>query len=155
MMKDKQTLKTIIELFESSEVAKMELEFEGFKIKLEKAQPVMMSQVQPLTPSSVTSPVNETTPLPTTPIVNELAPAFKEIKAPLVGTFYHASSPTSDPFFKVGDAIKVGQVIGVIEAMKVMNEVTSPYDGIVIECCAPNNTSVEFNQVLLKVQPHD
>lgn len=155
MMKDKQTLKTIIELFESSEVAKMELELEGFKIKLEKAQPVMMSQVQPLTPSSVTSPVNETTPLPTTPIVNEPAPAYKEIKAPLVGTFYHASSPTSDPFFKVGDAIKLGQVIGVIEAMKVMNEVTSPFDGIVVECCAPNNTSVEFNQILLKVQPHD
>ena len=154
MMKDKQTLKTIIELFESSEVAKMELELEGFKIKLEKAQPVMMmSQVQPLTPSSVTNPVSETTPLPHTPLVNE--PSYKEIKAPLVGTFYHASSPTSDPFFKVGDAIKVGQVIGVIEAMKVMNEVTSPYDGIVVECCASNNTSVAFNQVLLKVQPHD
>ncbi len=154
MMKDKQTIKTIIELFESSEVAKMELELEGFKIKLEKAQHVMMmSQVQPLTPSSVSNPVNETTPLPHTPIVNE--PSYKEIKAPLVGTFYHASSPTSDPFFKVGDAIKSGQVIGVIEAMKVMNEVTSPYDGIVVECCAPNNTSVAFNQVLLKVQPHD
>lgn len=153
MMKDKQTLKTIIELFESSEVAKMELELEGFKIKLEKAQPVMMvPQMLPQTTPSGSNTLSEPT---SQQVINEPTPTYKEIKAPLVGTFYHASSPTSDPFFKVGETIKAGQVVGVIEAMKVMNEVTSPVNGVVVECCAPNNTSVAFNQVLLKVEPHD
>jgi acetyl-CoA carboxylase biotin carboxyl carrier protein len=153
MMKDKQTLKTIIEIFESSEVAKMELELEGFKIKLEKAQPVMMvpqghPQATYSVPTESVSPTSQ-------PEKSEPVQLLKDIKAPLVGTFYHASSPTSDPFVKVGDKVKVGQVVGVIEAMKVMNEVTSPYEGVIVECCAANNTSVAFNQILMKVQPHD
>ena len=153
MMKDKQTLKTIIEIFESSDVAKMELELEGFKIKLEKAQPVMMMpQVLPqITPVSH----NDTGASISTPASSEPTQLFKEVKAPLVGTFYHASSPTSDPFIKVGDSVKKGQVVGVIEAMKVMNEVTSTFDGIIEEICVPNNTSVSFNQTLIKVKPHD
>jgi acetyl-CoA carboxylase biotin carboxyl carrier protein len=153
MMKDKQTLKTIIEIFESSEVAKMELELEGFKIKLEKAQPVMM--VPQVYPQTTYSAVNESNSLKNQPTASEPVEHFKEIKAPLVGTFYHASSPTTDPFVKVGDSIKAGQVVGVIEAMKVMNEVTSSIDGVIVECCVPNNTSVSFNQVLIKVKPHD
>jgi acetyl-CoA carboxylase biotin carboxyl carrier protein len=153
MMKDKQTIKTIIDLFESSDVAKMELELEGFKIKLEKAQTVVMHPVQQTSPSPTISSPQPT--LVTEPVVVSEANIGHEIKAPLVGTFYHCASPTSDPFVKVGDRVKKGQVVGVIEAMKVMNEVTSPFDGVITQACTSNNSSVSFGQVLYKVDAHD
>lgn len=152
-MKDKQTIKTIIDLFESSEVAKMELELEGFKIKLEKAQPVYMHPVQQTFPAQTTSSsqhvVNSNPEVISQPVLEH------DIKAPLVGTFYHCASPTSDPFAKVGDRVKKGQVVGVIEAMKVMNEVTSPFEGVITHACTENNTSVAFGQILYKVDIHD
>jgi len=153
MMKDKQTIKTIIDLFESSDVAKMELELEGFKIKLEKAQPVLVHPPQSFsTPPSYVPP---TVSAHESHEVLETTPLCHEIKAPLVGTFYQSSSPNSDPFVKVGDIIKKGQVVCVIEAMKVMNEVTSSINGKVIEICVNNNASVAFNQVLFKVEAYD
>ncbi|MBS3991681.1 MAG: acetyl-CoA carboxylase biotin carboxyl carrier protein [Erysipelothrix sp.] len=151
-MKDKQTIKTIIDLFESSDVAKMELELEGFKIKLEKAQPVIVHQVQEAAVPTFSSPqptITSEKSEVTEPVLGH------EIKAPLVGTFYHCPSPTSDPFVKVGDRVKKGQVVGIIEAMKVMNEVTSPFEGVITHACTSHNSSVSFGQVLYKVDAHD
>lgn len=153
MMKDKQTIKTIIDLFESSDVAKMELELEGFKIKLEKAQTVVMHPVQQVSPTPT---ISSPQPIQTEEKKAVIEPVLgHDIKAPLVGTFYHCASPTSDPFVKVGDRVKKGQVVGVIEAMKVMNEVTSPFDGVITHACTANNSSVSFGQVLYKVDAHD
>lgn len=75
-----------------------------------------------------------------------------EVKAPLVGTFYSAPSEGADPFVSVGDTVKKGQVIGIVEAMKLMNEVESEYDGTVAAILVENGEMVEYGQTLVVVQ---
>jgi acetyl-CoA carboxylase biotin carboxyl carrier protein len=76
-----------------------------------------------------------------------------EIKAPMVGTFYRAPSPETPPYVNVGDAIEQGQVICIIEAMKLMNEIKSEVKGKIAEIHADNGEPVEFGQVLFVVEP--
>ena len=76
----------------------------------------------------------------------------KVITSPLVGTFYNASSPDADPFVNVGDAVKKGQVLGIIEAMKLMNEIESEYDGIVEAVLVENEAVVEYGQPLFRIR---
>ncbi len=80
-------------------------------------------------------------------------PAGHAIRSPIVGTFYRAASPDADPFINVGDRIKVGQPICIIEAMKIMNEIESDIDGVVLEILPTNAGPVEFNQPLVIVGP--
>lgn len=76
-------------------------------------------------------------------------PAGKAIKAPLVGTFYAAPSPDQKPFVQVGDTVKKGDVVLIIESMKLMNEVTSDIDGVVQEILVKNGEAVEYDQPLM------
>lgn len=76
----------------------------------------------------------------------------KVVVSPLVGTFYSASSPDADPFVRVGDAVKKGQVLGIIEAMKLMNEIESEYDGVVEAVLVENESVVEFGQPLFRIK---
>ena len=80
------------------------------------------------------------------------APKGKPITAPMVGTFYAAPSPDDAPFVKVGDNIATGQVVCIIEAMKLMNEIEAEASGKVTEICVKNGDSVEFGQVLMYVE---
>ena len=75
-----------------------------------------------------------------------------QVKAPLVGTFYAASSPGEEPFVNVGDVVKKGDVIGIIEAMKLMNEITAPQDGVVKEILIDNGEMVEYDQVIMRIE---
>ena len=76
----------------------------------------------------------------------------KTITSPLVGTFYAAPSPDDAPFVSVGDTVKKGQVIGIVEAMKLMNEIESEHDGVITEIMVNNGDMVEYGQVLIKVK---
>ena len=73
------------------------------------------------------------------------------VRSPMVGTFYVAASPESPPFVAVGDRVRKGQVICIIEAMKLMNEIESEYDGVVMERLVENAQSVEFEQPLFRI----
>lgn len=75
----------------------------------------------------------------------------KEMKSPLVGTFYNAPSPDAEPFVKVGDTVKKGQTLGIIEAMKLMNEIECEYDGVVSEILVDNMDMVEYGQTLFVI----
>ena len=75
----------------------------------------------------------------------------KVITSPLVGTFYLAASPKEEPFVKVGDSIKKGQIVGIIEAMKLMNEVESEFDGVIKEILIGHEEVVEYGQPLFRV----
>lgn len=82
------------------------------------------------------------------------APAEKSgsvVKAPIVGTFYAAASPDDAPFVKVGDTVKKGDVLMIIESMKLMNEVTSDFDGVVEEILVANGDPVEYDQPLMRI----
>lgn len=79
------------------------------------------------------------------------AVAGNVIKSPLVGTYYEASSPESEPFVKVGDPVKKGQVLGIVEAMKLMNEIESEFDGTVKEILVKNEQTVEFGQPMFVI----
>ncbi len=74
------------------------------------------------------------------------------VKSPIVGTFYAAPSPDKAPFVKVGDSVKKGDVIMIIESMKLMNEVQSDFDGVVAEILVENGTAVEFDQPIMVIK---
>lgn len=76
----------------------------------------------------------------------------KIVESPLVGTFYSSASPSDESFVKVGDTVKKGQVLGIIEAMKLMNEIESEYDGIVEAILVSNEEVVEFGQPLFRIK---
>ncbi|MGI6045644.1 MAG: acetyl-CoA carboxylase biotin carboxyl carrier protein [Eggerthellaceae bacterium] len=73
------------------------------------------------------------------------------VRSPMVGTFYESPSPDEEPFVKVGQEVLAGQTLGIVEAMKMMNEITSPTPGIVTEILAANGTQVEYDQVLFRI----
>ena len=137
----------MIQLMNDNELTELELEKDGLKIKLKKSafgdihtqvlsQPKMAQQ-----PSSMThaAPENQTPP----PRVPE-----KAIQSPMVGTFYSAPAPDAPAFVSAGDQIKVGQVLCIIEAMKLMNEIKSEVSGKVVKVLIDNGGTVEFGQPL-------
>lgn len=79
-------------------------------------------------------------------------PSVQTITSPMVGTFYAASSPESDPFVKVGDAVNDETVVCIVEAMKIMNEIKAEVSGSIIEVCVQNGQPVEFGEALFKVK---
>jgi acetyl-CoA carboxylase biotin carboxyl carrier protein len=82
------------------------------------------------------------------------SPQFLEIKSPMVGTFYQSPEPAAQPYVRVGSRVNVGQVVCIIEAMKIMNEIESEVAGVVREVAVQNAQPVEFGQVLFRVDPH-
>ena len=92
-------------------------------------------------------------PAPVAAVPTPAAPEEKGqlVKSPLVGTFYNAPSPDSPAYVKVGDTVKKGQILGIIEAMKLMNEIESDYDGVVTEILIKNEETVEFGLPLFRI----
>lgn len=136
---------------ENSNINKLEVEFpNGLKIKMDKgagAQPssstVMPSVQNPVVTNKVVTNINTET---------EEKDDYKIIKSPMVGTFYASSSPTTEPFVKVGDKVKKGQVVCIVEAMKLMNEIESEFDGEIAEICMNNEDMVEYGTPLFKIK---
>jgi acetyl-CoA carboxylase biotin carboxyl carrier protein len=95
-------------------------------------------------------------PLPVPPGAREARPgtALKEVKSPMVGTFYAAPEPGAEPYVRVGQRVTAGQTVCIIEAMKIMNEIESEVAGIVREVCVEDAQPVEYGQVLFGVDPH-
>jgi acetyl-CoA carboxylase biotin carboxyl carrier protein len=110
---------------------------------------VIVSHPSPSPGSSIASPVASPSPQAPAP-----SPQFLEIKSPMVGTFYQSPEPAAQPYVKVGSRVNVGQVVCIIEAMKIMNEIESEVGGVVREVTAQNAQPVEFGQVLFRVDPH-
>ena len=104
--------------------------------------PPMGAPVMPAVPAAAPAAPAETPAAPK-------APAGKAIKAPLVGTFYAAPSPDQPPFVQVGDTVKKGDVVLIIESMKLMNEVTSDVEGVVQEILVKNGDAIEYDQPLM------
>jgi acetyl-CoA carboxylase biotin carboxyl carrier protein len=82
-------------------------------------------------------------------------PGFEHhvVESPMVGTFYSAPAPEAPPFVEVGDSVRVGQTLCILEAMKLMNELVSEVQGVVREICVENSEPVEYGQVLFRIEP--
>ena len=142
-------IKKLIEDMGSSKIDSLEIEFpDGLKIKMDKSK---TATVEAVAPQTVVTPVvsNNVVTTVETPKEEE---NYKVIKSPMVGTFYASSSPTAEAFVKVGDKIKKGQVVCIVEAMKLMNEIESEFDGEVVEICVKNEDMVEYGTPLFKIK---
>ncbi len=118
--------------------------------KREKQQ-VVQAAMPTVMPATVTSQIVA----PQKPAVEQKAESAHKgtpIKAPMVGTFYSAPSPDDAPFVKVGDNVSIGQVVCIVEAMKLMNEIEADVSGKITEICVKNGDSIEFGQVLMYVE---
>jgi acetyl-CoA carboxylase biotin carboxyl carrier protein len=146
---DLRQIKNLIKEFEDSEVFKMEITEGDLTIKLEKAPEVksVVSEQLFVQPTNV-----QATPQMTSPIQEKTEAHYHPVKSPLVGTFYAAPSPDSEPFVGVGDQVKKGDVLFIVEAMKVMNEVVSPQSGKIVKILVDNGQTVEYGQTILEIE---
>ncbi len=160
-------IQKLVKMLDDSGLDEMTIEEGDFKITLKRktdsAQsmssppPMFMPQFAPqmLPPSLPTPPpaANASAPAATTP--SEPVPTqkkYKEIRSPMVGTFYRAPSPEANPYVQVGDQITKGKVLCIIEAMKLMNEIESDVDGKIVKIMVENAQPVEYDQVLFLVE---
>jgi acetyl-CoA carboxylase biotin carboxyl carrier protein len=157
-------LKELIEFLEEKNIAEFELERGDVKVRIKRAggQTVVHTHgdprffsvpAAPITPELIAVPVPGTT----TPPPPAAAPPAEEnlqaVKSPIVGTFYEAPSPGAPPFVKVGDTVEVGQVLCIVEAMKLLNEIESDVAGEIVKKLASNGQPIEYGQELFSIRP--
>jgi acetyl-CoA carboxylase biotin carboxyl carrier protein len=150
-------IKDIIDLMKENDLSVFEMEKEGFKLKLQKnaatpnGPPILAAPIA-LAPTGLAAPA---------PSGGESAAGggsaapeagTREIVSPMVGTFYRSPAPGSGPFVDVGQTVNEDTVVGIIEAMKVMNEIKAETSGVITEVAAENGKPVQFGQVLFRVR---
>ena len=149
---DLRKLKTLIDLVSDSNISELEItEAEG-KVRIVKANPAVVSQMV-YAPAPMASPSAVAAAAPA--VAAEPAPPVETghmVKSPMVGTFYRSANPGSNPFAEVGDSIKEGQPICIIEAMKIMNEIEADKSGTVTRILCENGQAVEFGQPLFMIE---
>ena len=157
-------IRELVRILAGTDVTELDLETEGMKITIKKGQPV---QVVPVSPTGFhPAPVPSIAVAPAPPsAVSGMAPALGAVSdervlgpnqvlivAPMVGTFYRAPSPEADPYVQAGDMVEPGQVVCIIEAMKLMNEIESEWKGRVVEILVENAQPVEYGQPLFLLE---
>ncbi len=145
---------TLIKAVSEYKLTSLELEEDSVKLSIrrEKESPQLVTVAAPAgaaAPGAV--PVVTAVPEPASSETGNI-PSDKVVTSPLVGTFYSSASPDKEPFVKEGDTVKKGQVLGIIEAMKLMNEIESEYDGVVEAVLVNNEDVVEYGQPLFRIR---
>jgi acetyl-CoA carboxylase biotin carboxyl carrier protein len=156
---DLRKLKTLIDLVSESSISELEITEADGKVRIVKASapaalPVMVASAPPVAPAAVAGAVAPAAagpaagPAPATGAAPAAPEADKVVKSPMVGTFYHAASPGAKPFVEVGDVVKQGSPVCIIEAMKIMNEIESDVAGTIARVLCENGQAVEYGQPL-------
>ena len=146
---DYNEIRKIIQDMGESKIDTLEIEFpDGLKIKMDKGKnnvetSSQNTQVIPVVSNEVVNNIKTET---------KQEEEYKIIKSPMVGTFYSKSSPKAEPFVKVGDKVKKGQVVCIVEAMKLMNEIEAEFDGEIVEVCKKDEDMVEYGTTLFKLK---
>jgi len=160
-MIDLRYVKKLLEMLDESAVDSLEISSEkGMRIRLSKSGParaVMPMAAAQAAPVAIAAPVAAAPAAPAPAPTAAAEPAKSnaiEVKSPMVGTFYGAPEPGAAPYVAVGQTVKQGQVLCIIEAMKIMNEIESEVSGTVVEVCGQDAHPVEFGQVLFRVRPN-
>lgn len=157
-------LKELIEFLIEKDIAEFELERGDVKVRIRRggdqlsAPAVPVPQPRYVHVAPLQAPSAEATAPPVAPAAPSPAPPevaqekLHEVKSPIVGTFYEAPAPGAPPFVKVGDEVQVGQVLCIIEAMKLMNEIESDVPGTIVKRLVSNAQPVEYGQVLFLIK---
>jgi acetyl-CoA carboxylase biotin carboxyl carrier protein len=150
---DVQTIKALVQLMARHDMNEIDLRDGELRVRLVRG--VQSSIPADYTPPPAAPPVHQAAPANVPKEIAALPPARKlyEIKSPAVGTFYAAANPESPPFVKVGDRVTPTTVVGLIEAMKLFNEVTADCNGVIEEIVVQNQQAVEFGELLFRVNP--
>ena len=158
-------LKELIEFLIEKDIAEFELERGDVKVKIKRAgeHTVVHSHAEPrfyAVPPAPTVAIEMAATSPTVPppsvTTASAAPpeeGLHTVKSPIVGTFYEAPSPGAPPFVKLGDAVEVGQVLCIVEAMKLLNEIESDVAGEIVKKLASNGQPIEYGQELFVIRP--
>lgn len=150
---DIEVIKELMQAFKEAELSQFELKSDEFELKLGKEAATINTMMGTVSPSQIQLGQMSENPNFTQPImqseVNTPKDVTKSIKAPIVGTFYRADSPKAQPFVEIGDYVHKGDVVCIIEAMKLMNEVEAEEEGEVVEILVQNEEMVEYNQPLI------
>ena len=152
---DIRKVKKLIELLESSDIAEIEIKEGEEAVRISRASKVVQQPIQyqtapmPAAPAPVAATAPAAAPAPEADSSRKVR--GNVVKSPMVGTFYRAPSPSSPPFVEVGQHVKVGDVIGIIEAMKMMNQIEADHSGVVEAILATDGEPVEFDQALVTI----
>lgn len=150
----------LVSFLEERNLSQFELEVEGFKIKIARSAG-RSSQVEPAAavPAATVTPAPTAAPSATAAASLDFAKPQEQghnvhyVTSPMVGTFYRAPDPASEPYVEIGEQVKKSQTLCIIEAMKLMNEIESDVDGEILEIFAENGKSVEYGQRLFSIRP--
>ena len=155
---DIKELKQLLQVLEERQITEFEIEEAGIKLRIKKAGPshtLAASATEPVLAPAPPARVSESPaeagpkPVPTKPVEAGLA----TVKSPIVGTFYRSPDPNAAPFVSVGDTVKVGQKLCIIEAMKLMNEIESELAGEIVEVYPENGQPIQYGEPLFSIRP--
>ena len=147
-------IKELISLIDQSELSSFQYQKDGLKLKIEKNKPVsvnMNKKTEAVTTLQVESTKAEEIISSDEPVLAPVMIKGHSVKSPLVGVYYGSPNPTSDAYVKVGQQVAKGDVLCIIEAMKVMNEIVAEQDGEILEICVANESLVEYGQTLVRI----
>lgn len=157
---DLKEIQDLIRFVSKSGVTEVEVEKEGFKIVIKAERPtteyhavVPQPMMMPAPSAPVAAPATSVAPVVSAPAPAPAAEGGVNIKSPMIGTFYRSGGPDKEPFVKVGDRVEKGQVVCIIEAMKLFNEIESEVSGVVTKVLVENASPVEYDQPLFLVDP--
>ncbi len=151
---DFEEIKQILALVKEHELAEFELAHQDFKIRIRKDTVVQTLVAAPLPVAAVAPaalPAAAAPAAPAPPAVED-GDELAVVKSPIVGTFYHAPEPGAPAYASVGDVVRKGQVLCIIEAMKLMNEIESEYDGEIVKAYVENGQPVQFGERLFAIK---
>lgn len=153
---DLQYIRKLVNIVNDSQITEIEIEEEGKRLRISRTLPQAVVAMPPTPIPMATAPA---VPMPAPPADAPATPApaaannYHEVRSPIVGTFYRASSPDAEPFAQVGQTVSAGQTLCIIEAMKILNEIECDRGGRVVKILVENAQPVEYNQPLFLIDP--
>lgn len=170
---DQQSIKALIELVDKSNIGEVKIEQGNFKLTIRHKDynpkgiiqttvasapiavaPAASPVAAPVTASaSVAAPAADSKEQATVAASSDDTSKYLTVKSPMIGTFYRSPSPDQEAFVKVGDVVKKGDVLGIIEAMKLFNEIESEFSGTIVKVFVDNATAIEYDQALFLIDP--
>lgn len=156
-------LKELIEFLREQDIAEFELERGDVKVRIKRAfaptapaetRIIQVPSVAPMmAEASTPAPTHSAAPASPAPAAAPTDAGLHSVRSPIVGTFYEAPSPGAPPFAKVGDTVELGQVLCIVEAMKLMNEIESDIAGEIVKKLVSNGQPIEYGQELFSIRP--